>query len=404
MLSTDRAVRRWRLALCVLQCANGLLISSWISRTPEIRDALHVTTALMGLVLTGLSVGSMAGVVASAGLVRRRGGSVVLISGICCSWTGVTIVAGAVAAGSAPMAFLGLTLFGWGYGSQEVAVNIEASTMETITCRPALPLVYGSFSLGTVAGALIGIGAVAASVPLPWHLVTIVLATGLAVGAIARWIPEGTGRDDALPAEKSGRSRSARRHIWRDRGLLCIAIFVLGIALAEGAAYDWLPLIFVDGYGLEALYGAVMFAVFAMAMTIGRFSGTFILTRFSRIAVMRTCVAAAVIGLVAVVFAPNAYVAVLALVLWALGSALGGPVAVSVAADDAHQAMSRVAVISVTSYVAFLVGPPLLGVVGQAWGIRDSMLVVVVFLTAAGVATLAVPPESRASAQRAARK
>lgn len=384
------------MALCVMQFATGLLVSSWVSRTPEIRDALHATTAVMGLVLTGLSVGSMAGVLCSARLVRRFGGWTVMVGGSGCSLTGVTAVAIGSATGSSVCVFLGLALCGWGYGSQEVALNIEASSIERLIGRPVLPAVHGSFSLGTVVGALAGIGAVAALVPVQWHLAVTVATAALAVGSTARWIPKGTGRDSVRPVRGARHHDSGRSRIWGDRALVCVAFFVLAIALAEGSAYDWLPLIFVDGYGFEPLYGSVMFAVFATAMTVGRFSGSYILMRCGRVTVMRGCVCATLVGLVAVVLAPGPHVAGFAVVLWAIGAALGIPVAMSAASDDPRNAVARVGALASAAYAAFLVGPPVLGLVGQHSGLREAMLIVVAALVVAGVATVGVPRASLA--------
>ncbi len=44
----------------------GLLMASWATRTPAIRDLLALSTAEMGVVLFGLSVGSMSGILCSA--------------------------------------------------------------------------------------------------------------------------------------------------------------------------------------------------------------------------------------------------------------------------------------------------------------------------------------------------
>ena len=51
----------------------GLLMASWATRTPAIRDILSVSTAEMGIVLFGLSIGSMSGILCSAWLVKRFG-------------------------------------------------------------------------------------------------------------------------------------------------------------------------------------------------------------------------------------------------------------------------------------------------------------------------------------------
>lgn len=48
-------------------------MSSWVTRTPAIRDRLDLSTAHLGLVLFGLSPGSMAGISCSGRLVSKSG-------------------------------------------------------------------------------------------------------------------------------------------------------------------------------------------------------------------------------------------------------------------------------------------------------------------------------------------
>ena len=62
------ALRRRCWALFAFFFLPGLLLASWASRTPAIRDLLGVSTAGMGIVLFGLSVGSMSGVLCSGKL------------------------------------------------------------------------------------------------------------------------------------------------------------------------------------------------------------------------------------------------------------------------------------------------------------------------------------------------
>ncbi|CAM5606330.1 hypothetical protein STENM223S_03774 [Streptomyces tendae] len=47
-----------------------------------------------------------------------------------------------------------------------------------------------------------------------------------------------------------------------------IGAIVLAMALAEGAANDWLPLLMVDGHGLDATVGSLVYVGFAAAMTL----------------------------------------------------------------------------------------------------------------------------------------
>jgi MFS family permease len=69
-------------------------------------------------------------------------------------------------------------------------------------------------------------------------------------------------------------------------------------------------------------------------------------------------------------------VAALAVMTWGLGVALGFPVAMSAAADDPSRAAARVSVVASIGYVAFLAGPPLLGLLADHVGVVTAMLAV----------------------------
>ncbi|WKK72747.1 MFS transporter [Rathayibacter oskolensis] len=112
-----------------------------------------------------------------------------------------------------------------------------------------------------------------------------------------------------------------------------LGLIVLALALAEGSAGDWLPLIMVDGHGASATVGSLVFAGFALAMTIGRFSGEPLLARFGKPAVLCVSALVSAAGIALVVFSDSVVVAGLAVLLWGLGAALGFPVTLSAAGE-----------------------------------------------------------------------
>lgn len=158
------------------------------------------------------------------------------------------------------------------------------------------------------------------------------------------------------------------------------------MALAEGAANDWLPLLMVDGHGLGATAGSLVFVGFAAAMTLGRFGGTFFLSRHSRATVVRASAVSGAIGLCLVIFSDNAVVAAAAVLFWGLGASLGFPVALSAAGDSGPDETARVGLVATIGYVAFLVGPPTLGFLGDHYGLRPAMGVVLAFVATAVLA------------------
>ncbi|MFD6415932.1 MFS transporter [Streptomyces sp. NPDC060194] len=384
--STDSGTRRWRAALFLFNVVVGVGMSSWIARTPAIRDALDVSTGAMGLVLFGLSVGSMTGVLASGGLVRRFGGQAVIRAGAVLLTCGIAVVAAGAALSVAPGVFCGLALFGGGLGLAEVAFNIEGAALEKAVGRPVLPVLHGCFSLGTVGGALLGMALTAADVPVGWHLGAVTVVVGAAAAWAVSGVPAGTGKA-AAATDARPRTTGGRLPVWLDRRLVLIGLIVLAMALAEGAANDWLPLVMVDGHGTSATAGSLVYTAFAASMTVGRFAGGPLLARYGRAAVVRVSALAAAAGLALVIFPDSPAVATAGVVLWGLGAALGFPVTISAAGDDPHHAAARVSAVATAGYVAFLVGPPALGLLADHVGLRNALIAVLALVVGAAFLT-----------------
>ncbi|GAA2065676.1 MFS transporter [Streptomyces cheonanensis] len=374
----DLATRRRRRSLFLLFLLPGLSISSWVTRTPDIRDALGASTGQMGLILFGLSVGSMLGILSSGALVARYGTRPVVGLGTVLVVVSLVTIGMGTLSGAAPLVTLGLALFGAGMGSGEVALNVEGAEIERITGRAVLPALHGFFSLGTAIGATLGIVCTATRLPVQWHLLAVAsVAAVILIGAFGG-IPAGVGRREAAGPGTADGGAGAASPVWRDTRLLLIGGVVLAMALAEGAANDWLPLLMVDGHGLDASLGSVMYAGFAAAMATGRFSGTVLVNRFGRATVMRASAVSGAAGLALVIFAGNPVLAGCAVLLWGLGASLGFPLALSAAGESGPNPAARVSLASIIGYTAFLVGPPGLGFLGEHYGLRGAMVVVLV--------------------------
>jgi len=397
-------VTAWRNAVVVAYGASGLAFASWVSRLPAIRDALDLTPGNVGIILLCMTLGSFASVSMSGLIVLRLGskrtirtGSIMVGAGLLTTGFGTTVLANPVATA------IGLAIIGLGTGSWNTASNVEGAAVERAVGRHIMPRLHGAFSLGTVAGA--GLGALAAAVSLPvfWHLAAAGAVVAVSVATAASWFraddisvqgernysPDNfedptTGPIPVIPAagatEAPLDNKRKIAQAWRERRTLLLGILVLGLALAEGAAGDWVALALADGHGQSDAAGAAGYGLFVTFMTIGRFAGTPLLDRFGRVPVMRWCAAAAVLGLAVFVFAPVPWLAYVGLAAWGLGASLGFPVGMSAAADDPAKAAARVSVVSTIGYGAFLCGPPLLGLLAEHVGILHSLLAVMVML------------------------
>ena len=397
-------VTHWRNAVVVAYGASGLAFASWVSRLPAIRDALDLTPGNIGVILLCMTLGSFASVSASGLIVLRLGskqtirtGSIMVGAGLLAAGFGTTVLANPVATA------IGLAIIGLGTGSWNTASNVEGAAVERAVGRHIMPRLHGAFSLGTVAGAGLGAAAAAVSLPVVWHLAAAGVVVAVSVATAASWFradvtpvageraysPDNfedptTGPIPVIPAGSPAEAPlDNKRRIaqaWRDRRTLLLGVLVLGLALAEGAAGDWVALALADGHGQSDAAGAAGYGLFVTFMTIGRFAGTLLLDRFGRVPVMRWCAAMAVVGLGIFVFAPTPWLAYVGLAIWGLGASLGFPVGMSAAADDPAKAAARVSVVSTIGYCAFLCGPPLLGLLAEHVGILHSLLAVMVML------------------------
>ncbi|MGW7290773.1 MFS transporter [Streptomyces xiamenensis] len=381
-VTVDLAVRRT--AVFALFFLPGLTIASWVTRTPDVRDLVGASTAQMGLILFGLSVGSMVGILCSGPLVARWGARPVIVVGTVAVAAGAAVIGIGAAAGAGPVVALGLALFGFGMGGGEVALNVEGAEVERLLGRSTMPAMHGFFSLGTVVGALAGMLLTAVSFPVLAHLAIIAAVVVTVLALVIRNVPSDVGRRaDA----GSTTARTRRPQVWKDTRLLLIGCVILALAMAEGTANDWLPLVMVDGHGLDAALGSAVYAAFAAAMTAGRFIGGRFVDRYGRAAVLCASALVGAIGLALVIFVDHQAVAASAAILWGLGASLGFPVALSAAGDSGEDSAARVALAATVGYVAFLVGPPALGFLGEHYGLRNALILVLVLVVAAAFAT-----------------
>lgn len=379
----------------------GFALASWVTRTPAIRDSVGASIGEMGLLLFGLSVGSMSGILSSTALVRRFGTKPVITYGLSLMLIGVSLVGLGSGGSAAPLVFGGLVFFGVGLGAAEVAINLEGAEVERLTGAPVLVEIHGFFSLGTLIGALVGIGLTSLEVELMPSLLGVTAISFPTVIWALGGIAPGFGRrgyapevnEPADPEIELDRKLESEP-VWKDLRLILIAGLLLAFALAEGSATDWLALLMVDGFDLPESSGALVFAGFAAMMSVGRFGGRLLLGRFGRVFVLRWGAALAAIGVAAVIFSGSAVVAGISVMFWGLGVSLGFPLAIAAAGDSGPDSVARVGLVATAGYIAFLVGPPLLGFLGEHFGLRSAMLVVLAVLVVAFAIAPAAGPRS----------
>ena len=367
---------------------SGFNFASWASRLPLVRDLLGFDPAQMGRFVLVTAIGSIIGLPLSGWIVQRFGGRLTIATFAAINVTGFVLGAWGVTHGSLALAVVGLFLSGVGMGVWDAAMNLEGAAVEQHLGRAIMPRFHASFSFGTMAGAALGALAAQVEVPLVIHLCTAVLVSlALVLVAVRFLLPDaevdgGATTGAAVEAAAAGASAPAARSnpfgAWLERRTLLIGVVVLAAALTEGAANDWLSLAVVDGFESSHTTGAVALFVFLTAMTGMRLLGTALLDRYGRVAVLRMSAGLALSGLALFGLSPWLPLALVGVVGWGLGAALGFPVGMSAASDDPARAAGRLSVVSTVGYTAFFAGPPLLGELAAHVGYRNALLSIAV--------------------------
>lgn len=395
-VSASRALQVATWSVFAVFFLNGFNFASWASRLPAVRDALGLSEGSMGFLLLFAAVGSLLALPLSGMVVQRIGAARAVLLFAAVNVTGLVVAVTGVAQGSVDVVRVGLFLFGIGTGVWDAAMNIEGAAVEQRLGKAIMPRFHAGFSFGTMAGAGVGALAALAAVPVQWHL-AVALALSLlgVVWCVRSFLPAGAvddrtgatpsgGAEDPAgedPATAVHGNKGARGALaaWKEPRTLLIGLVVLAAALTEGAANDWVGLAVVDGFGTSDAMGAVGLGIFLTAMTGMRLLGTGLLDRFGRVAVLRISAGLAFVGLLVFTLVPNLWVALVGVVLWGMGAALGFPVGMSAASDDPAHAAVRVSVVSTIGYSAFFVGPPLIGFLAEhIGGYRPALLVIAV--------------------------
>lgn len=352
---------------------NGLVFASWAARIPAVTDILRITSGQMGTLLLCVAVGSLIALPTAGHVVGRIGtANAVRTAGLLAAAAGVGVALSLLAA-SIPGTAIALFFFGIGIGLWDVSQNIEGADVEHRLGRTIMPQFHAAFSGGAFLGALIGAGLSGLGVGLPVHLLAIAAVVAVLTAVAPRYFLPHVPASPPASGDETARTAGAA---WRDGRTLLIGVVVLGATLTEGAGNDWIAKASVDGLGASQSTGALLFAAFVLAMTAMRFFGGRAIDVYGRVAVLRASMAAAAAGLGLFVFAGNIWLATAGAVLWGVGAALAFPVGMSAAADEPRHAAARVSVVSTLGYISFLAGPPLLGYLGDANGIRLALLAI----------------------------
>lgn len=336
---------------------NGVVLASWAPRIPDVKDELDISDGVLGAALFGVAAGSVPALFATGALLRRVPPRTV------CRLAAITFAAGLPLIALAENGFqLGLVLavLGAANGCLDVAMNAAGIRYEEHRHARVLSRLHGGFSLGVVTGATTGAVAASLDVAVGLHF-GIVAATLIVVAlAISSQLPS-YGPARTTPAAGIGQSR---RSIRVPLSIVALAVAAL---LMEGMITDWSALLVGRDYEGGASLGALTVTAFSFAMFVSRSIGDVLVqwvgARRLIVAGTLLLVAAMAIGLAQ----PSPIGALIAIMLMSFVLGPLFPIAISATGRTGPtDAAAMVAKISAIGYLAFLAGPPIVGLGAEA--------------------------------------
>lgn len=336
-------------------------MGSLFPRLPDIQREMNIAEGALGFALIGVAVGTLIMLTFGSELIERIGHRRVLIWGIPL----LSVVYAIASFATTPLVFFILLLpVGLTIGCIEVVVNLEADRVEHAMGRRIMNRAHGFWSIGFFASGLVSSLIAQTGLSPHWHLLLMV-----PVVALGTWLLLG----QFAPAEhRTGANTEAGPRFNRPTLAIMVLVAVTTSAMVmEGAGIDWSAIYMTKLFAVEPFWAGFAVAIGAGAQALARFFADNFVERYSPANVARALITLIGIGVVVVFFSQAPWLSLLGFAIMGLGTSAIFPLAMSAAAQRTDRpAAVNVAALAQTAFVAFLLGPPLLGYIAQHFGIR----------------------------------
>ncbi len=332
-------------------------------RLGDLQRAMGIAEGALGLALIGTAVGTLISLTFASRILDRVGYRPALLS--LTPLLGLLFAVASFASGPLVL-FLSLVPAGLCIGAIEVIVNLEADRVEHQTGRRIMNRAHAFWSIGFFSAGLIGAGLSQAGLSPQAHLllmVPLVLVSTLLL----------LGRYEAAPHRGGTHTGATARFARPTVPILVLVAVTLSALVLEGAGAEWSTIYMRDVFDAAPFVAGSAVAIGAFTQAVTRFFADRFVERHSPVVVARVLLLVLGAGALLVFAAPSGGAALLGFGIMGIGTSAIFPLAMSAAAQRTDRpAATNVAALAQISFVAFLLGPPLLGFVAQHWGIRWS--------------------------------
>jgi MFS family permease len=332
-------------------------------RFAELRNAMGVEEGAFGFGLIGAPVGTLIALTFGAPLLERIGyrrAILFLIPLLSLFYAMATLAPN-------PAWFFALLVpVGLAIGGIEIILNLEADRTEHLIGRRIMNRAHAFWSFGFFAAGFTG-GLIAQTGISPQlHVFGMIpLITVLALLVL--------GRFDPAPERTSSHEGDTPKFAAPTIGIMALVFVTLAAMAMEGGYMDWSTIYMVDLYGSAPFIAALGVTLGAFCQGATRYFADGLVERYSPVVVARILLVILGIGVVLAFVAIGEYLSLLGFALMGIGSSAIFPLAMSAAAQRTDRpAAINVAALAQTSFLTFMLAPPILGFIAEHWGITWS--------------------------------
>ncbi len=330
-------------------------------RLPDVKAAMGIEEGALGLALIGAALGTMIALTFGAPVVERLGHrrTVLWLTPALSLFFAIAIFA------SGPLGlFLLLIPAGLTIGALEIVINVEADRTEAAMGRRIMNRSHAFWSFGFFGAGLFGALMIRLGLSPQMHMMLVVpLVTGLV------WLL----LSDYQPAAKRGTDTNEDSPKFARPSLAILVLVGVSISamLLEGASIDWSAIYMVEVFATAPFMGGVAVAAGALSQAIVRYFADRFVDKYNPVRVARAMQAMMALGVIIIFFATGPVMALIGFGFLGAGTSVLFPLTMSAAAQrDDRSAAINVAALAQFSFIAFLLGPPLLGFVAEHFGLR----------------------------------
>ena len=360
------------LAVGFLFAASSLLFGTWVAAIPSIKERFSFTDGSLGLTLLLSPLGAITGVFISTKVFSKIPVGKWMFTGYL-----ILCVIMILQINSVNRLMLWICLYSFGLISflNGVSTNATISLMEKKYDRLLMSSCHALYSLGGAISAGLAALLVAFDIARGWQIVLVVFIIVAVIFSTRHYLLANldiihSGSGIKLPS----------------LSVLGISFICMILFMAEGCVADWSGIYFKEVLHAPKIFISLGYGSFAVAMTIGRLNGDYIVSKTgNKKAVIWGCLLASA-GFVLVVFTPVIALALLGYIIIGFGCSCIVPVLFRASANI--PGLSKVegfAMVTTGGLIGFLAGPSVIGFISEKLGLSAGLSLMIVMTLLAAV-------------------